>query len=190
MHDPDDLTLPPTVRSRDEGLDGLEGLARRESAPIPSHYALSLADLRAAQPAPPQVQPAPVAPVEPVAPALAPAPAPVAPVEPLTLVDGEWSDVASLFDLLPRISATLRRVAEGGDRAALESLALRVDSIERGDPVLALIRERRRGRVAYAQIAAELNERADAEPRYATPSGVAWTSARLRGLRSKWNAAR
>ena len=179
MHDPDDHILPPEVRSRE--LEGLEGLARRESAAIPSHYALSLADLRAGQPqrvAP--VEPAPVESVAPVEPA---------PVEPLTLVDGEWSDVASLFDLLPRISATLRRVADGGDRAALESLALRVDSIERGDPVLALIRLRRRSRVAYAAIAAELNERAKAEPRYATPSGVAWTPPRCRGVHAKWKTS-
>ena len=176
MHDPDDQILPPEVRSRE--LEGLEGLARRESAAIPSHYALSLADLRAGQPQ--RVAPAPVESVAPVEPA---------PVEPLTLVDGEWSDVASLFELLPRISATLRRVADGGDRAALEALALRVDSIERGDPVLALIRLRRRSRVAYAAIAAELNERAKAEPRYATPSGVAWTPPRCRGVHAKWKTA-
>ena len=184
MHDPDDQILPPEVRSRE--LEGLEGLARRESAAIPSHYALSLADLRAGQPQ--RVAPVEPAPVESVAP-VEPAPVEPAPVEPLTLVDGEWSDVASLFDLLPRISATLRRVADGGDRAALESLALRVDSIERGDPVLALIRLRRRSRVAYAAIAAELNERAKAEPRYATPSGVAWTPPRCRGVHAKWKTA-
>ena len=186
MHDPDDQILPPEVRSRE--LEGLEGLARRESAAIPSHYALSLADLRAGQPQ--RVAPAPVepAPVESVAP-VEPAPVEPAPVEPLTLVDGEWSDVASLFALLPRISATPRRAADGGDLAALESLALRVDSIERGDPVPPLIRLRRRSRVAYAAIAAELNERAKAEPRYATPSGVAWTPPRCRGVHAKWKTS-
>ena len=138
---PEDYQPPPGIdERRAEELKGLEGLASRE-AQIPSHFALSLSELRAqAQAKPP----------EPVTAHTATVIADSAPdrstCEPLVYPVETWADVSTFEALIPRIAEQLERIAESDSpihRSALLGLARRLSAVEVGDPALRLARQRR-----------------------------------------------
>jgi hypothetical protein len=178
---PEDYTLPPSVSpTRAEELRGLEGLAQRE-AQIPSHFALSLNELRAQA----QAQPAQSVTANKVTASADPEPHQPT-CEPLVYPVDTWVDVATFDALIPRIAEQLERIAESDSpvhRSALLGLARRLSAIEIGDPALRLARQRRLEGVRWRAIAEELNERIEkGEARFTRPSGGTWTENNLRSL--------
>lgn len=176
---PEDHMLPPSVSpTRAEELRGLEGLASREAQiPIPSHFALSLNELRA------QAQPTATAHPLPTPPDPEPE---ESPREPLVFAVETWADVPTFEALIPRIAEQLERIAESDSpiaRSTLLGLARRLSSIEVGDPALRLARQRRAEGMRWRAIAEELNARIEAgEVRFTRPNGKTWNENNLRSL--------
>jgi hypothetical protein len=139
MNDPELSQLPPMTTPASD----LKGLAARESA-IPSHYALSLSELRAQRTAPTATT-APTAPTAPTATTAPTAPPQRAPIiESVELEELTEQGVA----LFRRVAELVRRIAERGDsmdHSALESLALRLETLQpkRSAPTRAEQRNRR-----------------------------------------------
>ena len=188
---PEDYQPPPGIdERRAEELKGLEGLASREAL-IPSHFALSLSELRAQAQAP---QPQAQAPQPQAEPAITAHTATVitdsAPdrstCEPLVYPVETWADVPTFEALIPRIAEQLERIAESDapvHRSALLGLARRLGAIEVGDPALRLARQRRLEGVRWRAIAEELNERIEkGESRFTRPNGKTWNENNLRSL--------
>jgi len=165
---------------------GLEGLAEREAQvepiphvpQIPSHYALSLADLRGSstpQATPPQVS-------QPQATPSQVTPSQSSEVE---IRVSPWDDVATFAELVPRIQRALERVASSGettDHQAVLALSRRLGAIKLGDPVERFAKSRRSAGDSWRDIADALNDRAESDPRYAPLRASEWTSANLRNL--------
>ena len=167
---------------RAEELRALHGFAGRE-APIPSHFAMSLSELRAqAKPSEPQAQPvtAHTATVN-----ADPEPE-ESTCEPLVYPVETWADVPTFEALIPRIAEQLGRIAESDapvHRSALLGLARRLGAIEVGDPALRLARQRRLEGKKWRAIAEELNERIEkGETRFTRPNGKLWNENNLRSL--------
>lgn len=165
MHDPDDTFLPD--------YDGLSGLASREAqSAIPSHYALSLAELRQ------------------------PAPATQRQAEPATIIKvltDPHDEVESFKALVPRIVATLRRIAASGesaDHAQLEALAGRLSNLDYiVDEIVAEVSNLRRRGDSWRVITNHLNELAAEDERYKPPRGGSWSPAKVRLYVSKRDAS-
>lgn len=152
MHDPDDTFLP--------SYDGLSGLASREAqGAIPSHYALSLSDLK--QPTTPEPTKNHVERVERVR---------VAPSD----------DVETFKELIPRITATLRRIAsrgESADHAQLEALAGRLSNLDFvEDEILKKVAELRRQADSWRTIANKLTELAKNDARFKPARADSWSA--------------
>ncbi len=175
--DPSFETLPASVlETHKTNRSDLEGLAERESQrepAIPSHYALSLADLRSGQPAP---IPAPIPTTPP----------PVPPSLPLEIeLMGDLEDVGTVMGLCERASEVLSSLAAQHDDPAIEALARRFGSVkivERGELALNYARRRRSEGASWNQIADELNERAQTQPVYAPLRSSHWKSRALTSL--------
>jgi hypothetical protein len=182
MNDPELSQLPPMTTPASD----LKGLAARESA-IPSHYALSLSDIKAQRTAPtaptaPTAQTATTAPTAPTAP---PQRAPI--IESVELEELTEQGVA----LFRRVAELVRRIAERGDsmdHSALESLALRLETLQpkRSAPTRAEQRNRRQRAFDVArelrdegktweQVASALNARG-----YRGKRGQKWQGASIR----------
>jgi hypothetical protein len=191
MNDPELSQLPPMTTPASD----LKGLAARESA-IPSHYALSLSDIKAqrtaqtattAQTAPtattaPTAQTATTAPTAPTA---SPQRAPI--IESVELEELTEQGVT----LFRRVAELVRRIAERGDsmdHSALESLALRLETLQpkRSTPTRAEQRSRRQRAFdvarelrdegkTWAQVASALNARG-----YRGKRGQKWQGASIR----------
>ena len=158
---------------------GLEGLAEREAQvepiphvpQIPSHYALSLADLRGSstpQATPPQVS-------QPQATPSQVTPSQSSEVE---IRVSPWDDVATFAELVPRIQRALERVASSGettDHQAVLALSRRLGAIKLGDPVERFAKSRRSAGDSWRDIADALNDRAESDPRYAPLRANEWT---------------
>ena len=155
---------------------GLEGLAEREAQvepipdvpQIPSHYALSLADLRGSST--PQVTPSQVSQPQ---------------SSEVEIRVSPWDDVATFAELVPRIQRALERVASSGestDHQAVLALSRRLGAIKLGDPVERFAKSRRSAGDSWRDIADALNDRAESDPRYAPLRANEWTSANLRNL--------
>jgi len=171
---------------------GLEGLAEREAQvepiphvpQIPSHYALSLADLRG------QVTPSQVTPSQVSQPQVTPSQVTPSQVTPSQSSEVEirvspWDDVATFAELVPRIQRALERVASSGettDHQAVLALSRRLGAIKLGDPVERFAKSRRSAGDSWRDIADALNDRAESDPRYAPLRASEWTSANLRNL--------
>ena len=185
MNDPELSQLPPMTTPASD----LKGLAARESA-IPSHYALSLSELRAqrtAQTAPtaPTATTAPTAPTATTAPTAPPQRAPI--IESVELEELTEQGVS----LFRRVAELVRRIAERGDsmdHSALESLALRLETLQpkRRTPTRAEQRNRRQRAFDVArelrdegktweQVASALNARG-----YRGKRGQKWQGASIR----------
>ena len=188
MNDPELSQLPPMTTPASD----LKGLAARESA-IPSHYALSLSDLRAQRTAPtaptastaPTATTAPTAPTAPTAQTAPPQRAPI--IESVELEELTEQGVA----LFRRVAELVRRIAERGDsmdHSALESLALRLETLQpkRSTPTRAEQRNRRQRAFDVArelrdegktweQVASALNARG-----YRGKRGQKWQGASIR----------
>lgn len=179
MNDPELSQLPPMTTPASD----LKGLAARESA-IPSHYALSLSELRAQRTAPT----APTATTAPTAPTAQTAPPQRAPIiESVELEELTEQGVA----LFRRVAELVRRIAERGDsmdHSALESLALRLETLQpkRSTPTRAEQRNRRQRAFDVArelrdegktweQVASALNARG-----YRGKRGQKWQGASIR----------
>lgn len=181
---PEDYQPPPTLSpERAEELRALHGFASRE-APIPSHFAVSLSELRAQAQAPqPQAEPTVTAHTATVIADSAPE---GSTCEPLVYPVETWADVPTFEALIPRIAEQLERIAESDSpvhRSALLGLARRLSSIEVGDPALRLARQRRLEGKRWRAIAEELNERIEkGETRFTRPNGGAWNENNLRSL--------
>jgi len=187
MNPEDHMSPPHLTPTRAEELRGLEGLAQRE-AQIPSHFALSLNELRAqAKPAEPSVQGvhAQAKPAEPSVQGVHAATTNADP-EPLVYPVETWVDVPTLEALIPRIAEQLERIAESDSpihRSALLGLARRLSAVEVGDPALRLARQRRLEGMRWRAIAEELNERIEkGESRFTRPNGKLWSENNLRSL--------
>ena len=187
MNPEDHMSPPHLTPTRAEELRGLEGLASRE-AQIPSHFALSLSELRAqAKPAEPSVQGvhAQAKPAEPSVQGVHAATTNADP-EPLVYPVETWVDVPTLEALIPRIAEQLERIAESDSpihRSALLGLARRLSAVEVGDPALRLARQRRLEGMRWRAIAEELNERIEkGESRFTRPNGKLWSENNLRSL--------
>lgn len=179
-----------TTRSRSgEGTRGLEGLAAREMAavPIPSHYALSLSELRGEQGVrgADTSHPLSTRPDPPKFPELPELPElPDFPEHPVAAPRGAVNGWASLRGL---IASTLREIASSGEsweHARLESLARRVESLRltptsleprSSNPMCAHVRMRRDEGAQWAEIAVELNALAAEDDAYRPPRASAWT---------------
>lgn len=189
---PEDYQPPPSLSpERAEELRALHGFASREAS-IPSHFAVSLSELRAqAKPSKPQAEPqaqpesvqvvqAPSVTAEPRA---TPTPSEL---EPLVYPVETWADVPTFEALIPRIAEQLERIAESDapiHRSALLGLARRLSAVEVGDPALRLARQRRLEGVRWRAIAEELNERIErGESRFTRPNGQTWSENNLRSL--------
>ena len=195
---PEDYQPPPGLDDRRaEELRALHGFAGREAS-IPSHFAVSLSELRAqAKPSSPQAKPSsPQAkPSEPQAqPSVTAHTATViadpepdrSTYEPLVYPVETWADVPTFEALIPRIAEQLERIAESDSpvhRSALIGLARRLSAIEVGDPALRLARQRRLEGMRWRAIAEELNERIEkGETRFTRPNGKLWNENNLRSL--------
>lgn len=192
---PEDYQPPPGLdERRAEELRALHGFASREAS-IPSHFAMSLSELRAqAKPSEPQAEPSepqaePQA--EPTATAhtatvIAESAPEESTCEPLVYPVETWADVPTFEALIPRIAEQLERIAESDSpihRSALLGLARRLSAIEVGDPALRLARQRRLEGVRWRAIAEELNERIEkGESRFTRPNGTLWSENNLRSL--------
>ena len=180
---PEDYQPPPSLSpERAEELRALHGFAGRE-APIPSHFAMSLSELRAqAKPSEPQAQPVTAH----TATVIADPELDRSTCEPLVYPVETWADVPTFEALIPRIAEQLERIAESDapiHRSALLGLARRLSSIEVGDPALRLARQRRLEGVRWRAIAEELNERIEkGESRFTRPNGKLWSENNLRSL--------
>ena len=179
MNDPELSQLPPMTTPASD----LKGLAARESA-IPSHYALSLSDIKAQRTAPtaPTATTATTAPTAPTAP---PQRAPI--IESVELEELTEQGVS----LFRRVAELVRRIAERGDsmdHSALESLALRLETLQpkRSTPTRAEQRNRRQRAFdvarelrdegkTWAQVASALNARG-----YRGKRGQKWQGASIR----------
>jgi len=184
MNPEDHMSPPHLTPTRAEELRGLEGLAQRE-AQIPSHFALSLNELRAqAKPAEPSVQGVHTQ-AEPSVQGVHAATTNADP-EPLVYPVETWVDVPTLEALIPRIAEQLERIAESDSpihRSALLGLARRLSAVEVGDPALRLARQRRLEGMRWRAIAEELNERIEkGESRFTRPNGKLWSENNLRSL--------
>lgn len=118
MNDPELSQLPPMTTPTSD----LKGLAQRESA-IPSHYAMSLSDLRAQRTAPTAPTTQPSQPRQPSQPQRAPL------IEPHEIA--ELTEQGAL--IFQQVAKLVRRVAESGDsvdHSALEGLALRLETLQ------------------------------------------------------------
>lgn len=167
---------------RAEELRALHGFAGRE-APIPSHFAMSLSELRAqAKPSEPQAQPVTAH----TATVIADSAPDRSTCEPLVYPVETWADVGTFEALIPRIAEQLERIAESDapiHRSALLGLARRLGAIEVGDPALRLARQRRLEGKRWRAIAEELNERIEkGESRFTRPNGKLWNENNLRSL--------
>lgn len=167
---------------RAEELRALHGFAGRE-APIPSHFAMSLSELRAqAKPSEPQAQPVTAH----TATVIADSAPDRSTCEPLVYPVETWADVGTFEALIPRIAEQLERIAESDapiHRSALLGLARRLGAIEVGDPALRLARQRRLEGKKWRAIAEELNERIEkGESRFTRPNGKLWNENNLRSL--------
>lgn len=167
---------------RAEELRALHGFAGRE-APIPSHFAMSLSELRAqAKPSEPQAQPVTAH----TATVIADSAPDRSTCEPLVYPVETWADVGTFEALIPRIAEQLERIAESDapiHRSALLGLARRLGAIEVGDPALRLARQRRLEGKRWRAIAEELNERIEkGETRFTRPNGKLWNENNLRSL--------
>lgn len=169
MNDPELSQLPPMTTPTSD----LKGLAQRESA-IPSHYAMSLSELRAQRTAPP----APPAPTAPTAPTAQPS-QPSQPSQPKRAPIIESVELEDLTEqgvaLFRRVAELVRRIAESGDsmdHSALEGLALRLETLQpkRSAPTRAVqtsrrqrafevARELRNEGKTWEQVASALNAR-------------------------------
>jgi hypothetical protein len=185
---PEDYQPPPSLSpERAEELRALHGFAGREAS-IPSHFAVSLSELRAQTQAQPSKPSEPQA--EPVTAHTATVIADSAPdrstCEPLVYPVETWADVPTFEALIPRIAEQLERIAESDSpihRSALLGLARRLSSIEVGDPALRLARQRRLEGKRWRAIAEELNERIEkGETRFTRPNGKLWNENNLRSL--------
>ena len=176
MNDPELSQLPPVTTPPSD----LKGLAARESA-IPSHYALSLSDIKAQRTA----QTAPTAPTAPTTTTAPPQRAPI--IESVELEELTEQGVS----LFRRVAELVRRIAERGDsmdHSALESLALRLETLQpkRSTPTRAEQRSRRQRAFDVArelrdegktweQVASALNARG-----YRGKRGQKWQGASIR----------
>lgn len=180
---PEDYQPPPGLdERRAEELRALHGFAGRE-APIPSHFAMSLSELRAqAKPSEPQAQPVTAH----TATVIADSAPDRSTCEPLVYPVETWADVGTFEALIPRIAEQLERIAESDapiHRSALLGLARRLGAIEVGDPALRLARQRRLEGKRWRAIAEELNERIEkGESRFTRPNGKLWNENNLRSL--------
>ena len=180
---PEDYQPPPGLdERRAEELRALHGFAGRE-APIPSHFAMSLSELRAqAKPSEPQAQPVTAH----TATVIADSAPDRSTCEPLVYPVETWADVGTFEALIPRIAEQLERIAESDapiHRSALLGLARRLGAIEVGDPALRLARQRRLEGKRWRAIAEELNERIEkGESRFTRPNGKTWNENNLRSL--------
>jgi hypothetical protein len=180
---PEDYQPPPGLdERRAEELRALHGFAGRE-APIPSHFAMSLSELRAqAKPSEPQAQPVTAH----TATVIADSAPDRSTCEPLVYPVETWADVGTFEALIPRIAEQLERIAESDapiHRSALLGLARRLGAIEVGDPALRLARQRRLEGKRWRAIAEELNERIEkGETRFTRPNGKLWNENNLRSL--------
>lgn len=180
---PEDYQPPPGLdERRAEELRALHGFAGRE-APIPSHFAMSLSELRAqAKPSEPQAQPVTAH----TATVIADSAPDRSTCEPLVYPVETWADVGTFEALIPRIAEQLERIAESDapiHRSALLGLARRLGAIEVGDPALRLARQRRLEGKKWRAIAEELNERIEkGESRFTRPNGKLWNENNLRSL--------
>ena len=173
--DPSFETLPASIlTAHNANRADLEGLAERESQRepvIPSHYATSLAELRA--------QPAPIP---------APIPTTPPPVPPTSLeVEsmGDLENIGSVRGLCERAATLLSSLAAQHDDPALEALARRfgaVEIVERGELALNYARRRRTEGASWNMIADELNERAKTQPVYAPLRSSQWKARALTSL--------
>ena len=165
---------------------GLEGLAEREAQvepipdvpQIPSHYALSLADLRGSST--PQVSQPQVSQPQVSQPQVTPSQS-----SEVEIRVSPWDDVATFAELVPRIQRALERVASSGestDHQAVLALSRRLGAIKLGDPVERFAKSRRSAGDSWRDIADALNDRAESDPRYAPLRASEWTSANLRNL--------
>jgi len=165
---------------------GLEGLAEREAQvepipdvpQIPSHYALSLADLRGSST--PQATPSQVTQPQVSQPQVTPFQS-----SEVEIRVSPWDDVATFAELVPRIQRALERVASSGettDHQAVLALSRRLGAIKLGDPVERFAKSRRSAGDSWRDIADALNDRAESDPRYAPLRASEWTSANLRNL--------
>jgi len=180
---PEDYQPPPGLdERRAEELRALHGFAGRE-APIPSHFAMSLSELRAqAKPSEPQAQPVTAH----TATVIADSAPDRSTCEPLVYPVETWADVGTFEALIPRIAEQLERIAESDapiHHSALLGLARRLGAIEVGDPALRLARQRRLEGKRWRAIAEELNERIEkGETRFTRPNGKLWNENNLRSL--------
>ena len=173
MNDPELSQLPPMTTPASD----LKGLAARESV-IPSHYALSLSELRAQR----------TAPTAPTATTAQTAPPQRAPIIESVELEELTEQGVSLFR---RVAELVRRIAERGDsmdHSALESLALRLETLQpkRSTPTRAEQRNRRQRAFDVArelrdegktweQVASALNARG-----YRGKRGQKWQGASIR----------
>lgn len=185
---PEDYQPPPGLdERRAEELRALHGFAGRE-APIPSHFAVSLSELRAqAKPSKPQAEPQAQPTVTAHTATVIADPEPDrSTCEPLVYPVETWADVPTFEALIPRIAEQLERIAESDapiHRSALLGLARRLSAVEVGDPALRLARQRRLEGVRWRAIAEELNERIErGESRFTRPNGQTWSENNLRSL--------
>ena len=176
MNDPELSQLPPMTTPASD----LKGLAARESV-IHSHYALSLSELRAQRTAP-------TAPTAPTATTAQTAPPQRAPIIESVELEELTEQGVSLFR---RVAELVRRIAERGDsmdHSALESLALRLETLQpkRSTPTRAEQRNRRQRAFDVArelrdegktweQVASALNARG-----YRGKRGQKWQGASIR----------
>ena len=179
---PEDYQPPPALSpERAEELRALHGFASRE-APIPSHFAMSLSELRAQAQAPQPAQPVTAH----TATVIADSAPDRSTCEPLVYPVETWADVPTFEALIPRIAEQLERIAESDapvHRSALLGLARRLGAIEVGDPALRLARQRRLEGKRWRAIAEELNERIEkGETRFTRPNGKLWNENNLRSL--------
>ena len=194
---PEDYQPPPGLdERRAEELRALHGFAGREAS-IPSHFAVSLSELRAqAKPSKPQAEPQ----AQPESVQVVQAPSVTAHTatviadpepeestcEPLVYPVETWADVPTFEALIPRIAEQLERIAESDapiHRSALLGLARRLSAVEVGDPALRLARQRRLEGKRWRAIAEELNERIErGETRFTRPNGQTWSENNLRSL--------
>ena len=180
---PEDYQPPPGLDDRRaEELRALHGFAGREAS-IPSHFAVSLSELRAQAQAKPQAEPTVTTHTATVIADSAPD---RSTCEPLVYPVETWADVPTFEALIPRIAEQLERIAESDapvHRSALLGLARRLGAIEVGDPALRLARQRRLEGVRWRAIAEELNERIEkGESRFTRPNGKTWNENNLRSL--------
>jgi hypothetical protein len=184
---PEDYQPPPALSpERAEELRALHGFASREAS-IPSHFAMSLSELRAqAKPSEPQAKPSEPTVTANTATVITDSEPDQSTYEPLVYPVETWADIPTFEALIPRIAEQLERIAESDSpvhRSALLGLARRLSAIEVGDPALRLARQRRLEGKRWRAIAEELNERIEkGESRFTRPNGKLWSENNLRSL--------